>query len=440
MAATTWTPSTAHDTFRKWLLTNGQVVTETPVEISGGGRRCRSMKHPEISDTASRANEVMLLAARKDALEIGADILTLYRTQDEAENLLVHRSDARPGRIATTTHGRREGAPPEVPDLTTLLTESNYTTSSRAWWLYRHPTLETYLAVHLDMVLQKSMYGGTPTALTLRTAYLPPLVAPYNVGQYDQTPFRALAQDEATPGETLALKDFSGQGGDRFSLPMSDLHTNTAVGRHHQSPGEAVRAFLGAIMAADLTKLTVPDFAFVAMRDHYPRDFAQGWPNDFETIEYKLVKTNVDLTLIEGQIAGYENDAVVNEALEHYSLFRGALGSLGFSLSPLTKMDLVRMLGGAEITPIISPANTGAISPSSYLHSVRFSPTTGEVFVICDQEAISRNSGPIAEAWETAKAVSSITGEDNVLMAFAKEQARILEVNRLEERQRQAAG
>ena len=136
-----------------------------------------------------------------------------------------------------------------------------------------------------------------------------------------------------------------------------------------------------------------------------------------------LFETNVNAQLT-AELADYLDGApTVEKAARLYDEFRATLRKIGVVLGPLGENDLNRALlkGEDALTVAVNSHPSGDDGELDYAHELLVHLTSGTFVVNCGK-VVDRDS--LAHKWEESLMVAQLSGQEDTLLAYAREYVR----------------
>lgn len=378
---TTWYDQ-INTTPRSWLLENGEIVTEPVMQKSGSGVKVRVAAMPTMSAYAKDADALIQRAVRTIASQKRTAVwMGLHGSEDTRDRVLGFKPDEQKAELFLHNPAKK---------------------FTIAWWKFRHPTLPIEAVLHLkayhvnhNVPADGQLIVGTLTAprtnehqmsstwVGSKTNMLTPLVA-HEAGEE-----REFVRDN--PAEWL------GEG----ILGDHRLGSETAM----------VRKLLELVRAADgLETIEIPD---------QRQTTEPGW------LELELYETNVNSTFVSDLVDYLDGSSSVAEAARIYDELRNCMRGLGVYLSPLNENDFSKGLLGANDTFVTTTLGLTSEDITAekqdgrdHNHTLRMHLLSGTFVVDCDIK--DTNKDEAVTRWEEALTIASLTGEEDVLVAFAR--------------------
>jgi hypothetical protein len=372
--STTWVPMTRFEP-RSWLLANGEVIEEPPLEQTSSGRKIR-VTGTTASFYAKDLEDLLGNAAKQVAQEKGTTVFAALTNAEANE---------------------RAHLPAPGPALLHLNQQQRQGTT-QAWWKFRHPDMP---------------YSVTILATMREDRYFAQTVQIYAIYQ---TPFQHNgwvvndARFENAVAMEYALYGVDANHRNKWLEFYRDNPVDWANAtinipeRRYTVSRQAVEVFMGAVRTMeDLDSIEWFDF----------RDLANP---AYMTLE--LYDSNVSSQFV-SELTDYLDGAAVDKAKALYDQLLESLRSCGVVLDS-TENDFERALNSGTLTFTAKnlPDKDEAID---HAHSIVVNIATGTMVVECANSSVNKNE--IAEAWEEAKTVAALTGQEDELLAYAREYA-----------------
>jgi hypothetical protein len=366
---------------RQWLLENGEILTEPTMEQSGSGVKVRIAAMPSLSAYAKDADALITRAVR-----------TIADRKQTAVWMGLHGSD-----------GARNAALGFNPDETRadLFLHNPAKRATIAWWRFRHPTLpiEAVVALKAYHVNHNQPAQGQLITGTLSM----PVTNDYQLASSWRTTKTAML-NPIVPSEAGAEREFV-----RDNQP--EWLSEGILGDHRcASETEMVRQLLDLVRRGEgLETIEVPD---------------QRQTTDLGWLELELYETNVNSEFIADLVDYLDGSASVAEALRIYEDLRRCMRGLGIYLAESNESDFNRGLIGGEdrfVTVGVGMAHEDLSVNEKGLdhnHRLKMHLPSGTFIVDCDVK--DTDKGEAVTRWEEAMTIASITGEEDVLVEFAR--------------------
>lgn len=377
MAQTTWLPRTNFEQPKQWLLANGEIVSEPPLEQTSTGRKVR------------------VAGTNMSAFSKDMDALVLKAVKQFAEQKQT--TVWMPLANAKAAMESRAGFSPEATKAKLHVMEDALKTTI-VWWRFKHPSLpiEALLYVRASLVNQYYPNQGS----RVETA----LVAPDGSGADLQARFDDV-KDGFFSGISMdwPLREFV-----RDNPPSWDA-ADILGSDHYVTERELVKGLLAKVRKIDdLDTIQIPD----------TRD-----PDNHAWLDLELHETNLNSNLFAELTDYLEGTPSVEEALRIYEDLRACLRKIGMVLGEKSEDDFARGLAGGDKDFVTVTLNRPHEENGSedHQHSLRMHLPSGTFVVDCQLRV---NQNAIVDRWDEAHTIASLSGEEDVFLAFAREVAR----------------
>lgn len=388
--ATKWQPVPLTEK-RSWLLTNGEVVTMPDLEETPSGLKVR-VAGSNQSVFRKDLEELIVSTVRKTAQGRGTEVWMPLYEQGQ--------------RVAGVVNATTNGKPP-----TLHLGTSEDTTL--IWFRFRHATLPIEAVLHI-------------------TAGRLPGVPSWRPDERVQARLGMPVNSDGMDSEVLGIEDerFTALAG---NLPHHSRLTFVEFVRDNpvewasilgtsafRNEREMVEMLLEKVRKADsLARIQVPD-----LRE----------PSQPAWLDLELHDTNLTMRLIADLQDYLDGEPALAEAARLYNEFRAALRKAGVVLQESwTENDLNRALNGGDeegfTVRVMEPVEKGGREDSD--HSLFIHMPTGTFVVNCLLHTANRNE--VADEWEKAHVIAELTGQEDALLAYAREFARTKDERRTRE-------
>lgn len=377
MAATTWHPRTHFEKPRQWLLENGEVVTEPPLEETSTGRKVR-VAGTNMSAYSGDMHNLILRAVDAVAQQKQTSVW-----------MPLHDSEA--------ALQRAVGFVPDEVRADLFLLKPG--TKTIVWWRFKHPTLPItallyVTAGHVNMHYPQNGQA-IAGALAMPRSQGGDLVARYRTTQ--------------TPWFTPIVEDVAKR---EFIRDNPSNWDSASILGQQQVNGERqlVKVLLERVRACDeLETIQIPDM----------RDGELGW------LDLELYETNLNSGFLSDLTDYLEGDSTIDEALRIYGELRECLRGIGMYLNELSENDFNRgLLGGEDsyvtaqvMSGISATLDEGAVDQE---HTLKMHLPSGTFVVDCNHKV---NHGEAADKWEEARTIASLSGVEDELLAYARRHA-----------------
>jgi hypothetical protein len=373
---------------KRWLLTDGSVVDEPALEETSTGRKVR-VAGTDLSAFSRDIDDLLIKAVRGIAQDRGAQVwMPVHDAQRATE--------------------RQLGFQPDKTVAEVYVLKTDRAQKTRAWWKFRHTTLpiEAYLVIEAGY--------EQPRSNTSHHEVRGRIVTPDT---------RANTQDVAA--NVIVEEGFSFN--DLTDNLEWDQRTKIREFIRDNPPAQADLAPIMGVLRYGVERLMIEDvLKRVRLADGVDtiqipdlRD-----PDNPAWLDLELYETNVNGNFM-AELAEYlEGTPSVARALELYRDLQSTLRTLGLNLSDRSEDDFTKGLlagvGNRHLdAQVLSPAGEGqGVDPA---HTLTMDLASGTFVVNC---SLSVNQNVVADRWDEVKTIASLTGEDDVLLAFAKEYVR----------------
>lgn len=403
---TTWHPRTTIQP-KSWLLTNGEVVTEPPLEETASGRKVR------ITGTTTS-----MFSKDVDEL-IYQGVQSVAKSKGEQVWMALDDKERKQAEVNVYGNSIARGTKPTLHMLKAGGSTSGSGQQTTAWWRFRHPSLPIEAVVVLQMSPAYSGYGrNNNTNQDVRTALLMPTTIPSQSAKVSY--IHSVNNDMNEWTHNLSNADHRL----RFQEMLRDNKPNWAGDvrlRQDVIAGDrlAVKAFLDDVQAMEaFEKFDVPD-----LRD----------PSKPTWLTLDLQDTNVTGEFIQSLKDYLDGGSVVEEVKKHWDEITRLMRSAGLVLEDKDEASFSTALAGGEpvtITVQSPPNEAGHMVDHS--HSVVLHLPTGTMIVNC-AKSDKTNKDEIATKWDEALTMASLTGQEDTLLAYARRFAETANERRTEQ-------
>lgn len=379
--ATTWVPMTRMEP-TEWLLANGEVITEPALEMTSSGRKIR-VAGTTKSVFASDLDNLLHRAANHVASERGTKVWMQMPEAGFLTTILDH-----------TGHSHR----PRRARLHVVHDPSDRQAATLCWWRFKDPSgpYEVLLLAYMH----RQGYGEDPRQSVNISIAIPLRHGASGIRVVNVTGEHFADLSSFIPGDHYYewdefLRD------NPVSWP--DEHLG---GRTFAFARPAIQHMLKVIHDfEELAEIEVPDTSDPATPD-------------YRTLE--LYDTNVNAELINDMREYLDGAPTVEKVAEVYQQMLEMMRSIGIAVGKKDENDFLAALLGKETEtlsiPVLKlPEEGGSIDHN---HRLTIHLPTGSFIVECDHAGLDRNR--VAEKWEEAKVMASLTGQEDELLAYAK--------------------
>lgn len=386
MAQTTWLPRYTHEQPKRWLLTDGSVVQEPPLEQTSTGRKVR-VTGTNLSAFSRDLDELLIKAVKAVALNKGADV---WMPIHDADRAIENKAGFDPGKTPA--------------DLYVLSPETRKKT--RVWWRFRHQDLPIEALLIVEAGRVQPGYAASSHKVEGK------IVTPKTEAGTQSVCAEYLVEDGPRFYTTIASLPYDDQATVREFIrdnPPSESLDHILGSAAFVAERPMVEELLRKVRAADaVDSIQIPD-----LRD----------PSEPAWLTLDLYETNVNGDFMANLTEYLEGVPSAARALELYRELQATLRTLGLNLGDKTEDDFTKGLLGAGkeylTVPMGQPAGEDGLVDAS--HTLSMDIANGTFVVNCSMRV---HANDIADRWDEVKTIASLTGEDDTLMAFAKEYAR----------------
>lgn len=386
MATTTWHPRTSFTQPRQWLLTNGEIVTEPPLEQTATGRKVR-VAGTDLSAFSRDMDELILRSVYEFAEQKKTQVWMPLDGREKAMNGLAGISSESTTDLYVLT-----------PDLTS---------TTKIWWRFRHPTLPIEAIVTVDAGRVTPGYAGSQHRVA--TTVTVPHTHPVRRDVWQAMTFDA--ERVTTPAfQELYVGDVN-LGSREFVRDNTPEWAHVLEGRVLGTERAMVGFLLTKVREIDQYEtIQIPDF----------RD------SDNPTwLDLELYETNYSPT-IASELAEYlDGTPTLTEALRIYGELQACLRGVGMVMEDKTENDFQKALLAGDAAGLTVDIGTPHAPQSEggwdHDHSLTMHLASGTFVVNCSATV---NYGDVADRWDEALTIASLRGEEDTLLTFAREAAR----------------
>ncbi len=384
--ATTWVPMTRMEP-QEFLLGDGTIIKEPPLEMSGSGRKVR-VAGTTTSVFMNEIDELIGRAAKDVAVANGTHV---WMQTDVAQRLR--------GVFDWTTANNK---------LHLVHDPTNTSGMTDLWWRFKD--VNTPFEVVLWVRMQSASRGAGATAQNIWTSMVLPGRAYY--GEHaPKVTFRVMDKTYADYIQGLHYLDSSlpskwwdflrdnpaGWGEDLMS---ANAHAHSRAG---------VAALLKIVRQFDsLDEIQVPNL---------------GDPFNPSYLTLALHDSNVNAELISDMTEYLDGAPTIEQAAELYQQMLDTLRSVGITINAKSHNDfLAAMLVGDKASLNMQVYNLAEQSHAvDHDHKLSVHLPTGTFVVECTHTEVDKNV--VAEKWEEALTMASLTGQEDELLAYARRYA-----------------
>lgn len=389
--ATEWMPLTRFQQ-RSWLLANGEIVTEPRLEQTSTGRKIR-VAGTKKSFFAGNLDTLLWDAVEQIAAEKNTRVVMEVvdsNVRNTMETAALNINPAQTGKAkAHMVHD------PGSAGATT-----------NAWWRFKHPSMPIE-AVLMVRVMNYPTHTSPGRQMFSTTLAFPTTdkntSGPTVVGEEDPsyTNFLDTLSDyDLTYKWREFLRDNRPNWSDAELVNADYLPTaHKAVERTLN----LVRAFeeLDTLQIPDVTDLDNP-----------------GW------LDLELYETNVNAEFISDLTEWMDSNPAVDGVLNAYRNLMEQMAQSGFRVGEKVEDEFMAALLSGD-KPRMNMTVHNVIDPHTYGldrdHTVSIHLPSGTIIVECAHKAADR--GEIAEKWEETLMMAKLTGQEDVLLEFARKAA-----------------
>lgn len=377
--ATTWIPRTQFEKPREWLLANGEIVKEPPLEQSASGRKVRV------------AGTTMTAYSRDLDLLMEQAVVTVAQEKGTSVWMGLHQREQ--------VMNSKAGFTPDETKASLWVVDQAPQARTRVWWRFRHPSLP----IEALLVVQgKKTNGYGESGHMVSVGAVLPLTSPSVAADARY----ASASDTLHP--TLAGLDDKLAAQEFLRDHPPAWQPDTLLGRTScVDERRAVKTLLDEVRACDeLESLQVLD-----LRD----------PDQPDWMDLPLHDTNCTAGFIADLVDHLDAAPAIDDALRIYDELRDCLRRLGMVLPAKSENDFHKGLLGED--PEGVTVNLGRALEEhgpDHDHTLRMHLPTGTFIVDCTANIPTE----VIDRWEEAKVLARLTGEEDTLLAFAREATR----------------
>lgn len=397
MGKTVWVDEVER-TPKSWLLVDGTVAQEPKLETSGGGLKTRLKHDPEVSMYTKDVEQLVWEAVKRAAKANGTTPWIALGDENEQRYGLLRRA------LGKDEDYEGEVNVHDMPAELHIVSDDRSTrnnSSTTALWEFEHPSLP------VKAVLTVTLYTGWRTNVTTHLWY-------HSTDPRDAERPTYRSRNDGDPRWSMSHERTYGETGEKlnqfFQANKPDYVEDIPFGANrHETERLAVQelARVVRLIEQEHDRILIPD-----LRD----------PENPAWLELDAARTNVS-GAFKQSLADYLDGApTVEQIAEVYEKMQALFRSVGVVVENLDEDSIQRALGGSEsaLNVKIGPvAKEGGEDP---YHKVTFNLATGTIVVSCDHQETPKEE--VATAWELALTKAEITGQEDDLLAFAREYAR----------------
>lgn len=394
---TTWQPRFQHDR-RQWLLQSGATLTEPDLEETASGLKVRIRERPELKAYARDVDLLMAQGVEALAEKLGTQPWMRVATeQDYRQQLSFRPKEKKPELHLLQPHrGARSDAETIV------------------WWRFQHATLpiEAYLVVRLGDHQAYYSDDTKPRKQVLRVSLTAPDTRPKF---FFETQLRMVT----SRGDLNPMSDWAAQRDHeewlvRNPSPLDHiLQADVELSNERDGAARMLQA-IGKI--EELDAITIPDLR-----------------SEPEMLVLELVDSNLTGSFLADVRDFVDGAPSIEEAIVHYRAMLTALRTAGMAFDdPISSNEFLSALvsGNKEILTLSLRAE-GDSGPDMD-HALSLHLPTGTIVVRCGMRAKGTSADEIAHAWEESRTMASLTGHEDMLLAYARKYVEDAERSRAE--------
>lgn len=386
--ATSWMQLTRLEPM-EWLLANGEVVKEPPLEQTTTGRKVRvagtteSVYQTELPDLLGRA--VLDIAAQKQT-----HVLLNLTDLKSRHEIALGFDPVKAKAILHVVHdtGNRYG-------------------KTVAWWRFKHSSMpyEVMLVAQLKNVISHN----APNGQQLDVGFVMPIPQWQHLKPSDTMFIRISDVGWGSLMNAIYYEDSDLAYKWREFVrdePKQDWLNHLRDPTNYPHQRAAIEALLKVVHDfEELDSIRLPD-----MRD----------PKNPSWMEIDLYETNVNSAFVSDLTEYLDGAPMVEKAAELYEQMLQALQASGITVNAKTGNDfMAALLNGEKATLSMEVQNLSAEDGRiDHDHKLSVHLPTGTFVVECSHNMADPNV--VAEKWEEALAIATLTGQESELLAFAK--------------------
>lgn len=399
-STTSWYPYVRRDRdIRHWLLDDGSVMAEPPLETTSAQRRVRVAGVPDVADYLKNIEDFLGRAARVAAAQQGR---FLWMSLGKAIN------------------NPLDGATTVATGLTDISVEvrphflsggRSYNEETRVAWRFRHPTMPIEAQIECSV----SKRGYTNTGWTVNTTLTYPSTSPLCA---DTPKFFAVTEGTRW-GQMVAGQEMYGLLNTRLSEwadknPIDWCDGFEFGARKFEQERAAIDAFAKVIREVGaLDEIEIPNLLKVDSK-------GEDVDGQMQMLTLRLYKTNATQELLETLSDYLTGEPVVDQIKAKWKELSALFRNLGMVIEDPKDTDWWNFLTkGADQAPIevsLRHVTDEAGEGDQARHSVMINLATGTIVVACSKQA---SKDETAVAWETSLLKAEITGQKDRFLAYA---------------------
>ena len=384
---TTWHAKTNFEKPREWLLGDGNTITEPALEQTASGRKVRIAGTTRPTTFASDQDQLILDTIRAEAEEKGTFV---WMPLDKFRSFLEENAGIYPATSSTALYLNEEEK------------------ATRVWWRFRHPTLpiEAMVVVHAAYT---NPHWRKHTNHTVGAHLIMPRTTPVDTlaNWYAMQPEFYVLTDDTLP-VLLQNLEYKAEVTTRQFIKDTRPEWTAILGQEqHRAAHKAARLLLRNLRTFD-------DLAEIEILDQ--RDV-----NNPTWLTLELADTNYDPNLAAELADFLDGETAVEEAARIYADLLTSLRKLGivFSDAATDHFQQALLAGSKGVTVEIDtpPVDLDNPDEDDGYHELTLHLPTGTFAVSCGVPHRDR----VAERWDEARTIASLSGEEDTLLAFARE-------------------
>lgn len=389
MAATVWMPMTRMEP-KSWLLGNGEVVTEPALEMTGTGRKVRvagtttSVFAHELDTLLSRAVKAV---AQDKGTHIWLDLTGGVREQIRNDSFDTAAARAKLHLVHDPT---------------------NANAATDLWWRFKdvNTPFEVLLWVRMTNYRHSGVVNGQSISTRLMfpsRTYFGDVATPAVYGIADNKFSTAISQLGYINNDLVVQWNQYLRDNPADWAGSAENHLGAF---NHQHARAGVTALLKIVRDfEDLDEIRVPDLG-----DPYSPSYRA----------LKLDDTNVNAELLSDLTEYLDGAPTIEQAAELYQQMLETLRSVGITVQGKSPNDfLSALLAGEKATLNMQVFNLAEEAQRvDHDHKLSVHLPTGAFIVECSHNNGDKNV--VAEKWDEARTMASLTGEEDTLLAYAR--------------------